>query len=210
MQLSLKLVETNRQIEREILKALLADCNMVMNKAVAIVKKELPNIVYSAVVDSPEYMSLSRGKLRLELGIPDADSKIAGLIDTWIRNIDYRIQQPKISKQGITASFEAGVVRADFSDVLGTADAYVSDNIRGYNLPWLRWLLLEGSKVIIPSYEVEFGPNPRSRTGGAVMIKGAGWGVSQYSGTEGNNWITRALDGTQLDVENLLRKAFVS
>ena len=80
----------------------------------------------------------------------------------------------------------------------------------GYSLPWLKWLLLDGSAILVPNHSVVFGPNPKSRTGNAIMRldKNRGWSVpSQYQGTESNNWITRALDNAAPEIEKLINGA---
>ena len=209
MRLSIKLLDYNQAIQQKILKALLPDCKKAMNNAMSYMKNNLPIIIQNAIFNSPEYVSLVSGTLRLELGIPDASSKINGLINTWISNIVYDVKPPAITSKQIIGKFTVRAIKSDFSDVLGSNYAYVMDNLRGYSLPWLEWLLLDGSKTIISSYDVFFGPNPRSRTGGAVMkLSTSGWKISEFSGTQDNNWITRALDTTSQDVENLLQKAF--
>lgn len=68
--------------------------------------------------------------------------------------------------------------------------------MRGYQLPWLKWLLVEGTKPIVKNYAVKFGPNKSSRTGMAVMVNSSSnWSVpSEFAGTISSNWISRAID----------------
>lgn len=114
-----------------------------------------------------------------------------------------------MSSVGIKSSFSANLIKSDFTDVLGADAALVQDNIRGYSLPWLEWLLLEGNRTIIPTQSVVIGPNPRSRTGMAIMRESTqGWNVpSEFAGTINDNWITRAIDDAAQDVNNLLNRA---
>ena len=83
------------------------------------------------------------------------------------------------------------------------------DSLRGYSLPWLQWLLLDGTKVLIDSHQVVIGPNLRSRTSMAIMRPGSGWSVpNEFAGTQNNNWLTRAIDSSSDSINNLLKRAF--
>lgn len=209
MKISLKIIETESQIEKMVMNALLPSCDEFLRKALIMIKSELPAIVSSAILNRPEYISLVSGNLRLEFGIPNANAKIATIINNWIDNISYMLYKPKLTGSRIKASISVEAIKSDFSDVLQMSEAKVNDALRGYELPWLEWLLLDGSKIIVPKHDVVFGPNPRSRTGGAVMkISSGGWKVpSEYAGTFSDNWITRAIDDSSPLIEKLLEKA---
>lgn len=209
MKLSLKILETNQTIQKEILTAILSECDKYMEKAMGIIKQQLPPIVLSAITNRQEYTSLVSGKLRLEFGLPDAATKVNQLLQIWTSNIQYTYKKPSITSNGIKSTFSASLIKSDFSDVFGTEASLVADNIRGYSLPWLEWLLLEGNRTIIPTQSVIIGPNPRSRTGMAIMRESSqGWSVpSEFAGTINDNWITRAIDDAAQDINNLLNKA---
>lgn len=209
MRLQLNLIESNNDIQKKILLALLPDAKSYMDKAFNIIKSQLPNIVYSAIINTPEYVSLTSGELKFEFGIPDANRKITTLIDLWMSNIIYNYKKPTIISSQIRSSLSVSLIKADFSDVLGVGESFVQDS-SGYSLPWLKWLLLDGSAILVPNHSVVFGPNPKSRTGNAIMRldKNRGWSVpSQYQGTESNNWITRALDNAAPEIEKLINGA---
>jgi hypothetical protein len=211
MKFSLKLLESDSQIQQMILQALIPSSKKLMNSSIARIKAELPYLVYTAIASRAEYNSLVGGQLRLEFGIPDAGIKVSSIIDAWISNIIYNYNEPVITGKKIKGSFSAELIRVDFADVLKMSEANVVDLVNGYSLPWLKWLLLDGSATIVPRHDVVFGPNQRSRTGGAIMKSSAsGWKVpSEYSGTISDNWITRAIDDAATDIEKLLEKAFV-
>lgn len=210
MNINLKIIETDQQINKEILNALLPEVTNFMNNGVNTIKKELPAILQNAIVNTPEYSSILNGKLKYEFGIPDSNVKLNNLVDLWIENIKYPYMKPTIIGNKIKSSFEVNAVRVDFAEVLYSDNALVIDNIRGYNLPWLEWLLLEGNKTIISKQEVVIGPNKFSRTGNALMRdSNKSWKVpSEFSGTVTNNWITRAIDGVEGNIQSLLDRAF--
>ena len=142
MEISFKLLDNSRTIQQKILDAMLPEIKKVMDRGILKIKSNLPNILRSAIQNSPEYQSLQAGKLKYEFGIDNADSKLNSLLTVWSTNIEYQYQQPYIRSSTISGSFSANMVRADFSDVLYTDFAAVVDTMRGYTLPWLEWLLL--------------------------------------------------------------------
>lgn len=209
MNISIKLLDSNSEIYKKILDALLPQITQYMNGVVQKLKFEISPIIEQAIRNSPEYEAILVGKLKYELGIPDPSVKLEGLIDIWLNSIEYNYNKPIISNNKIKSSFSVNMIRIDFSDVLSTDFAKVVDTIRGYELPWLQWLLLDGTKTIISDYEVLFGQNRASRTGFAIMTpSNNSWRVpSNYAGTIGDNWITRAIDSASPQIQNILDKA---
>ena len=209
MKFNLTLLESNSEIASAINKALLPDCNSFMTNSLNQIKNGLPSLIHQSIINTPEYNSLINGQLKYELGIPDAETKVAGLLQIWSNNIIYTYNKPTITGNKIKSSFSANTIRVDFSDVLYTQYAEVQDFVDGYKLPWLQWLLLEGNKIIVKKQEVILGPSSRSRTGYALM-KGSNknWKVpSQFAGVESDNWITRAIDNAESSIQELLNKA---
>lgn len=210
MRFTFKLLDSQKDIQQKILKAMLSQVSSIIDDAISKIKNNLPTIISQNIINSPEYSSLLSGKLKYEFGIPNPDSKLASLIDVWSTNILYTYQKPFISGTKIKSTFSANMIRADFSDVLYSDFAAVVDIARGYSLPWLEWLLLEGNKTIIKNYEVKIGPSRSSRTGYALMKPSTkSWKVpSEFSGTFSDNWITRAIDKAAPQIETLLDGVF--
>jgi hypothetical protein len=210
MNISFKLLDSNSQIYKNILEALLPQTEKYMSNGIKKLKLDIPLIIEKAIRNSPEYQSILFGDLRYELGIPDSSQKLQGLINIWLNNIEFNYNKPIISNNKIKSSFSINMIRSDFSDVLSSDFAIVQDNERNYNLNWLRWLLLDGNKIIVPNQEVVFGQNKASRTGFAVMRKSnKSWKVpSFYSGTQDENWITRAIDTVSSDIYSVVTGAF--
>lgn len=208
MILSLKLIDNNSKIYTSILDALLPQVNKYMISSTNEIKSKIPNIIKTAIINTPEYESLINGKLKYELGVDSSTEKLAGLIEIWSGKILVNYKQAKISSNKIVSSVSINMIKADFSDVLYSEYAYVVDSFRGYSLPWLEWLLLEGNKTIVKDYSVKIGLNKYSRTGLAVMIPSKkSWRVpSEFAGTISNNWITRAIDNSQNDIADSINR----
>lgn len=210
MKLSLSIIENNSVIEKGILTALLPEVSAFMNKASKYVQSNIFPIIKESILAQPEYDSLVNGQLRLELGIPDAAMRVEDLINVWINNTIVEYKPPQIMNNRIKSSFTIKMIRANFSDVLSLNLASIERNAIGATIPWLEWLLLEGTATLVDNYEVFIGPHNRSRTGYAIMkaSDGQGWGVPpEYAGTINDNWITRALEGCKPDIQKLLERA---
>lgn len=198
----MKILETDSEIRQKILTALLEDVQNTFNKSIPKIKKEIQELVVDTIKNTPEYSSLVSGQLRLELGIPDASAKIQELLNIWISNIEVEMKPFKINNMGLSGGFSINCIKSDFSDVLSSSAAQVEDNVRGYSLPWLNWLLLEGGKILVKDHIVVIGNSDFSRTGEAIMrtSTAGSWRVPpEFAGTADNNWITRAID--KLDTE---------
>lgn len=206
---NIKILETQKEIEQEILKALRPQVDSLMQSAIRRLKVSIPEIVSKAIYESATFQSLSSGQLRLEFGISDAQAKVAGLLSIWIKNMQFQYEKPAVATKGIKSRLSINMIKSDFSDVLGSdyAEVYAS---KGYTLPWLKWLLLDGTANIVNAYDVFIGPNYRSRTGMAIMKKSvSGWSVpSEFAGTQNDNWITRAIEAASSDIETALMEAF--
>jgi hypothetical protein len=171
---------------------------------------QLRKAVREALVSTPEYQSILQGKLKAELGIPNSDARIMAVIDTWVNNIFVTV------KTGTTPLLliDIGIIKEDYSDVLSLPQAqYTYKSKRGQGeIPWLRWLLLEGDKRIITRYE--FSNNPRgSRTGMGIMKKKekGSWQVPpEFSGTSVDNFATRALGNIGNIIDKIVERAIRS
>ena len=171
------------------------------------VTEEIRIAVREALVATPEYQSILQGKLRAQLGIPDPNTRIITIIDTWVNNISVKV------KTGTSPLLliDIGLIRTDYGDVLSLPQAtytYRSKHGQG-EIPWLKWLLLEGDKRIITKYE--FSSNPRgSRTGMGIMVRKSrgSWQVpSEFSGTSVDNFATRALGNIESVIDKIVEKA---
>lgn len=208
---SIKLIESNKDITNQILQILIPEIDKYLKKALQKIRKSLPNLIVKLIKNTPEYNSLINGQLKYEFGIPNVENAISNIIDIWSNNIVIEYNGPVATNNTLKASFSVSLIRSDYGDVLSSNDALVIDTLRGYQLPWLEWLLLEGNRIIISKYEVKLGPSKVSRTGNAIMKSSTkSWKVpSQFSGTSSDNWITRAIENGEDEINDLLDRIFI-
>lgn len=196
MNISIKLMDSDTTIRRKILESISEHVDKALSKSLIDIKIHIQRIMRDSILNQPEYQSLMSGQLRYEFGI-----EFDYIVDAIVREVKNTV---RVSKRNTTFN-RSGVSGGLIVEILNDEDiinltqlrrAFVEDNKRNYALPWLRWLLLEGTNPIIKNYEVKIGPNRFSRTGMAIMIDSdASWSVpNNFAGTISNNWLTRAID----------------
>jgi hypothetical protein len=205
MNLEFKIIESNSEIRNLILNAMKEHLNIVFSKAVNEIIVEVKNIVSEALKKEPEYESLISGTLRYEFGIPDTGA-VDNVIEEMVNTLNLQYKPITQNNLGLSGGYVLTMIKSDdINGIINSQSAKVVDGTRGYELPWLNWLLFQSNKPIVKNYEVKIGPNPSSRTGMAVMVdSNKNWRVPpEFAGTISNNWTTRAIEKT----ENRILKA---
>lgn len=206
--INFSLLNSSSEINQKILTALKPQVNTYFKKVINSIKQPILDTITQAIRSSPEYISLLSGDLKYEFGLPDSDQRLDHILKFWQKL--YIDSDPiKISGDKLTGSFSLKMIPSDFADVLSSSAAVLVTE-KNQSLNWLEWLLLFGNQTIIRDYVVEFGSNPRSRTGQAVMrgVKSGKWSVpSEFSGTMNDNWITRAIDSVEPEINSILKES---
>lgn len=164
-------------------------------------------LVQQAIINSPEYDSLKSGLLRAHFGLPNSE-QLADSVVNFYKDVSFVYKEPKISSGKITGKFILQMVKSDFKDITSESFAVFTTE-KGTDLNWLEWLLLFGDKAIIKDYNIQLGVYPNSRTGLAIMKGqlGGKWRVPyEFSGIASDNWITRAIDSIDSQIEALFIK----
>jgi hypothetical protein len=208
MKFTAKVLESARKVTADIAKTLQAQVQSVFRKAKPKIQRDISRLIADALRGEPEYGALKAGKLRLEIGIGDT-SVVDEVVDLFAQSINFNINQVKVGSKGIDAVLSFTIVGSDDFERILQSNAAVITSENGAMLPWLTWLLLKGGDEIVLNNKVLFKPSPASRTGQAIMVptKGGGWRVpARYTGTESNNWVTRAMSKIEPDILNAMKK----
>lgn len=204
MEFTLKLLDSDKYIKDSILREISIHINETIKKSINNIKNNIIQIINESLKQEPEYSSLKNGRLLYEFGIPNI-SFIDKVVDAASNTVDIVYNPVVFYSRGIKGGLKIKAMGLkDIDGLIATDIASVNDS-KGYNLPWLQWLLIEGGNPIVKNFEVKLGPNINSRTGNAIMIKSlTNWSVpSQFIGTRSNNWFTRAIE--RID-DNTLQK----
>lgn len=207
MKFSLRLLETDSQISKLIMKEIKTTIDNAVDKAIPDISKEIKELIAESLRSQPEYSSLMAGTLRAELGIPDSNS-INAVIQALIETLDVKKNTITITNSGLVGGFLLTMMKSD--DMGGVIYANISsvNDPKGYSLPWLEWLLFKGNEILVKNYKVSYTPSPYSRSGMAIMTPSSeSWRVpEQFTGTEENNWTTRAINSVEDSVYRIIQK----
>jgi hypothetical protein len=208
----LVIVDTIPQIGGKIATSLAKELNMRFGN-IAAQDRLLRGVRFAlegTIKASPTYNQLITPGTELyhEIGLLGGKEKLDQIIDVWSNSVNmYLSRFHQSSTYGVSGTIHIWGVQNDFSDVLDMpAATFLSSNMAGEqtDVPWLEWLLLRGRSFVVPGYTFARGPQyaPWSRTGDGIMLKirkntsKQRWQVpSAHSGTESNNWVTRAIYG---------------
>lgn len=198
-QFSIQLSDTDSEISKAIMDSLRSYLSGVFNRIPSKISTTIKDIVRESLRAEPEYISLKNGKLKSEMGIPNS-SDIDTVIELLVNTIEIQNIPISYSSRSLSGGFRLTMIKSDdLGGVISASAAYVNDSQRGYSLPWLEWLTLRGNEIIVYNYDVKIGPNPRSRTGNAIMVQSnRNWRVpTEFVGTITNNWTTRAIKAAE-------------
>jgi len=207
LKFNIKLVDSDSAVNKAILNALIPELNKYLDKIYNRMSNEIPDILINNIQAQPEYDSLLGGQLQGEFGIVDPQNRLNDILNT-IKNGKVVTKTPvSITGQKIKGGIKLEMVRKDLQDLLSLGSASFSTE-KGSNLEWLKWLLTEGDSIIITSHEFIFGSSPFSRTGLGIMRQSSsGWRVPpEFAGSINNNWITRAIDASSAQINDIMRK----
>lgn len=206
MSFSIKILQSNIDINRQINKSLAEDIrrNLKKNQNAAI--NRVKYLIPFWIKEQPEIASILEegvfGSLNAQFGFIQGTA--SGAVDAICAAVTNAIQVEfdvdDNLEGGITFHFQPN----DFYNVLGIPEA----NIPALSgpLPWLYWLLTQGTATIVSGYEYK--PDNSGRSGGGTMVAGRAWRVPpQFSGTLENNFIIRALQNREKELTSILEEA---
>ena len=200
--LGLVIRENHKTVQARLKRAMQLEVNRVFQKAAVHVETALQTKVANWIFYSDEMQSLLGGVLRGHFGIispaPQVMTIVASIADTI--EVNWTPVNPALMGSPLVIKVQP----SDLLNVLGAITPLITEN--GYSLDWIEWLLLRGDSPVVFDYHVvegDFG-----RTGDAKMVSGGNYSVGRaaptYTGTQDNNFITRALEGKESEIQRLI------
>lgn len=214
--ITLKLTDPIKYIEGKVNANLAKLLNDRLYSKIGIIRNDLSELVDGWLRKQPEIKSLlSRDPSSLagHFGIPSgqADNSVEAIIAAIRQTISYKFNKFDDSLKG---SLLFVCQPTSFSNVLSIPSGHVKYNNgkRDVDLHWLDWLINRGDSIIVSDYEYKAAAGTGRSNLGTMKIGTSFRVPAAYSGTEDNNFITRALNGpTQSEaVTELLTKHILS
>jgi len=188
---SLILSKTTQVINRHI--------NSVLDRMIADVRK----IVVGAIETSPEVISMRGGDLQGDLGFSSPDYFIRNLLGALEESVNFIFQPFYPKGKTIQGKLVFHILSNDYNKIL--TESWASYDSNGYTIDWLKWLLTEGSNIVISNYQVI--PDYRGVGRSRISIMGHGLGFRippEYAGTSEDNFITRSLFRAEYDLKVII------
>lgn len=198
-----EIAESSNEIERLIHKVIQEQFKKKVGGIISKLEERISVIIYHALSSQPEWNSIISGALKGELGVLDGSTALFNILDTILQNIQIKVEyksNPVISTVSIIG------VNQNYHDLYSLPTSFFTSE-NGSIIEWLRWLLEGGDGVIVIGYD--FVPGYLGRTKQGYMREGLGWSVpSQFAGSVGDNFITRAFLEAQPNLEKTINEAF--
>ena len=199
MNFSLKLLGQDK-LQKDILLAIHKHTKKYFKNNAGYLESSIANSLMDAMRGSPTIKELESGRLREELGVEIANTW--ALTMAVANSVELTVKEPKIVGSKITAHIRLKAGSYDMDTLTSGHEEGVQETEKGQELPWLKWLTSLGDSVIVRDYSVKAGFPDKSRTGDKIMVKGGGWRVPpSHSGTENDNFVTRAIDQALPEME---------
>ena len=204
MSIDIDILEKDSVIKKRLLEALVSEVNIALRSAKGTISSRIKEKARQWLSSTPEIESLSGGgTLVADFGLAGGGGAAAGAI------VDSIMQTMVVDLISVsTTAFNGGLIirmqPSDLSNILSlSAGSYITK--KGEKIPWLNWLLTRGDDVIIAKYDVEYGPFGRSGKG--KMVSGNAFRVNpSFSGTQEDNFITRAFVGKESEIMAIFKK----
>lgn len=218
-----ELIESPKTIKKLALDSTRSVINSALPRVADAIERRIKKEIRSRLQNTSVYSSLtegdSRDSLRFNFGLTvgEAVVKMNDIIDILISEIQVVKRQVRLTGEKFTGGITVFLFDSTFKKILSTASGFVTTK-KGQELHWMRWLILEGNKVVVKDYDIIFGSFTGSRSGGAIMIpsnrkdvfgSSPGWKVpARFAGTIKNNWITRFASNVERVISNIVSDSF--
>ena len=205
--ISIKLLDNAQAVSKKVNTAIASAINSKIKNRQSSITSQAKSLALQWLMSQPEISSLAGGELAGAFGLPvgSGPSVISAISSAFTNSIysEVKLFDQNLKSGGIFIYFQP----SDFSNLLSLPAGHVVYGLG--DLHWLQWLLERGDQVIVAgySYNAKSGLG-RSRLG--YMEEGGVFRVPpEFSGTESDNFITRALIGSyqENEISKILQKA---
>jgi len=203
---NIKVLETSLSFKKKIEQAMLQEIKDRITKNKKKAERQIASLVPSWALASPEVQSLAQdgiaGSLHAQFGLFRGTGDIVAndIANAVAKSVSLEVNFTK-SLKGTSVTFF--IQPTDFTNLLEIPLGEIRTAI-GDVLPWMRWLLLEGTRTIVSSYAYE--PDNSGRSGGGTMRLGGIWRVPpQFSGTASENFVTRMFENKDKQIQPILK-----
>lgn len=194
MNITVQLTDPIKTVEKNVNAAIATSINDTITNSLPNIRGSVKKLVRSWVSAQPEIESLKSNSLGSLVGYFGITNNPQQVVEAIIYAVSEATETRFVKySSNFSGGLELRFQPLSFVNLLSLPEGHTIYN--GGDLHWLEWLLRRGDRIIVANYQY----NPITgigRSGLGVMIPGGAFRVPpQFSGTEDNNFITRALVG---------------
>ena len=205
MTISLKLLDSVKNIENKVNEAMAAHANSQINRNYSRTLATAKKYVGMWIAEQPEMQSITGGGLAGHLGIrkSDASGLVVSVVEAVAMATEFKFS--KFDKK-MRGKAELNFQPSHFANLLALPQSFIN-TAKNTKLHWLDWLLTQGNRAIIVGYE--YVPQAgKGRSGMGTMKAGKAWRVPpEFAGYRDDNFITRAFINKEQDRAKLFKDA---
>lgn len=195
----LQIVESTEQIKARILFEVRNEVDKRLRRYSSVISRRIGSLVGDAIMSSEHVKSLISGQLKADFGLSDqmAEQALKELIQEIRSTITVKLEITNRMAFSLRVSF----LKTGISQLLSNIGEYDSN---GNSIQWMKWLLLNGSEVIIEDFYVYNDASKKtSRSKMAIMVpSGSSNKVFRvdpiFAGTEEDNFVIDAINSIML------------
>jgi hypothetical protein len=185
----------------------------VIRGAQGAIERRIESLMRQRLSNDPIIDELQNGVLALDFGLSPtvAAAAVSEMIEGMNQAVSVKITRGRNGFAGIRIIVNP--VGAIENIPAGSYDS------NGHAIEWMNWLLNKGSEVVVNGFESIFSFNDasdstsvsnagESRSGLGFMVPtGGNFRVNpKFAGTSGDNFLTKIVVRSQLDIENIIRQ----
>lgn len=198
---NLKILNSQADLRNGLYGLVLDQINGRLRSSISGIENKVRDLVAKRLREHRTYRELSTtSKLTAMFGFTSGAERqtVDAVIDEILSGIFVGLESFRITGAQIKGSL---TILVDWGYAFnGKSGIIITD--RGHKLDWIRWLLLDGSKLVVPPYAILYIPEhnfSHSRSGPALTIKSDNTKLVRriepsFSGDYQQNWITESLN----------------
>lgn len=172
------------------------------------VRNQLRPLVEQLLAESPEGLSMQGGRLQAEVGVPLPAKAMAAMAHAIVNAMVWVVEPCRVTGQQMKGALRIGLLSAGLHELIDLPEGeYVT--AKSKVIPWLDWVLVQGTVDLVRGWEFRPGHFANSRTGLGIMVRNdeSNWHVpAEFAGTERDNWAVRALQALPGPLERLVEQ----
>ena len=212
MAAGIRLLDSDSEITRKVMSEWAGQLNVRLPAVGIKLQRWIRNEVKNRISNSETVKSLLGGQLKKVMGVDNPDI-VATFISTYSLLLNVKTYPVTLIGSGMMSKKPLLSLMSEDLETLTNENQLGDVTRNGDTLKIWNWLCFQGDRIIVRDFYYNPKPNSfflrfHSRAGGQMQNKKSSqWRVPpEWSGIDGNNFITKALDGLDIEIEQFINR----